>query len=362
MTTIDMFTCRSNNKSGQFPQMSESAAPQSVPAPSSEEIEHLVTLFNQCRYAEAETLARKITESFPIHGFGWKALGAIRKLQGRSAEALEPMQKAAELLPGDAEAHNNLGITLNEQDRLTEAEASYRRALEIKPDFAEGHNNLGNVLQEQGRLTEAEASFRRALEIKPDFAEAYSNLLFTMNYSTRHHPLHHLEEARIYGQMVAKKVEKSFSVWRCTSRPERLRIGLVSGDMRNHPVGYFLESVLAQIEQSRVELIAFPTHVKTDDLTIRIKPYFVEWKPLFGLNDEAAAHLIHSEGVHILLDLSGHTAHNRLPVFAWKPAPVQVSWLGYSGTTGLSQMDYLLTDEVRAVSYTHLTLPTKRIV
>jgi len=446
MTTFDMFTCRSNNKSGQFPQMSESAAPQPVPAPTSEEIEHLVTLFNQRCYAEAETLARKITERFPTHGFGWKALGAIHKLQGRSAESLAPMQKAAELLPEDAEAHSNLGVTLQEQGRLTDAEASHRRALEIKPDYAVAHSNLGNTLQEQGRLAEAEASHRRALEIKPDyaeahsnlgnslreqgrltdaeasyrraleikldyaeahsnlgnslreqgrladaelsyrraleikpdnaeahsnlgvalqeqgrltdadasyrwaleikpdFAEAHSNLLFAMGYTASHHLSDYLEEARRYGQMASRKVGERFSAWLCEAQPERLKVGLVSGDLRNHPVGYFLESILTQIDPSRIELIAYPTDHKADELTARIKPYFSAWKSLVGLSDEAAARLIHADGVHLLLDLAGHTAKNRLPVFVWKPAPVQASWLGYIATTGVTEMDYLLAD------------------
>jgi predicted O-linked N-acetylglucosamine transferase (SPINDLY family) len=123
-----------------------------------------------------------------------------------------------------------------------------------------------------------------------------------------------------------------------------LRVGLVSGDLRNHPVGYFLESMLAQIDSSRIELIAYATDYKVDELTARIKPYFSSWKSLVGLSDEAAARLIHADGVHLLLDLSGHTAKNRLPVFAWKPAPVQASWLGYSGTTGMSQIDYIIGD------------------
>ncbi|MGA9665069.1 MAG: glycosyltransferase, partial [Gallionella sp.] len=95
---------------------------------------------------------------------------------------------------------------------------------------------------------------------------------------------------------------------------------------------------------TRIELIAYPTNPVTDELTSRIKPCFAAWKPLFGLSDEAAARMIHADGVHVLIDLSGHTKHNRLPVFAWKPAPVQASWLGYFATTGVAEMDYLLAD------------------
>ena len=110
--------------------------------------------------------------------------------------------------------------------------------------------------------------------------------------------------------------------------------------------GYFLEGVLAQIDPARIELIAYPTHDVEDELTDRIRPHFKDWKPLVGKSDEEAARLIQADGVHILLDLAGHTEHNRLPVFAWKPAPVQASWLGYFATTGVAEMDYLLADKI----------------
>ena len=178
--------------------------------------------------------------------------------------------------------------------------------------------------------------FDGPFSLKPDYAEAYSNLLFTLSYIPGHHLSYYLEEARRYGHMVAKKVDVRFSAWQCAPRPKRLRVGFVSGDLHNHPVGYFLESVLSQIDSSRMELIAYPTDHKVDELTIRITPYFSAWKSLVGLSDKAAADLIHGDGIHVLLDCSGHTGKNRLPMFAWKPAPVQVSWPGYFATTGVA--------------------------
>ena len=110
--------------------------------------------------------------------------------------------------------------------------------------------------------------------------------------------------------------------------------------------GIFWKACWHILIPARIELIAYPTDPKTDALTARIKPYFAAWKPLFGLSDEKAARLIHADGVHILIDLSGHSRHGRLPVFAWKPAPVQAAWLGYFATTGVAEMDYLLADAV----------------
>lgn len=346
--------------------------------PSRDEINMLMTFFEQRRYAEGEALAKRLAARFPQNGIIWKTLGAMLNLQGKDMEAIAPLQKTAELLPKDiethinlgiiferhdrfmeaeasyrraleikpdyAEVHNSLGIILKGQDRLMEAEISYRRALEIKPDYAEACNNLGNTLKDLGQFAQAEVSYRRALEIKPDYTEVHSNLLFVLNCTNSHTPSYCLEEACRYGRMVSIKAGMRFSAWRCNPKPSRLRVGLVSGDLRNHPVGYFLEGILTQIDTSRVELIAYPTACRADELTDRIKPFLSAWTPLVGLKDEAAAHLIHADSIHILLDLSGHTGHNRLPIFAWKPAPVQVSWLGYSGTTGMPQMDYYLGD------------------
>jgi predicted O-linked N-acetylglucosamine transferase (SPINDLY family) len=196
-------------------------------------------------------------------------------------------------------------------------------------------------------MGEAEASFRRALQINPDYADARSSLLFLLNYSPDSDASLDLAEARQYGQKVSNKITARFAEWFCAKQPERLRIGLVSGDFRNHSVGYFLEGVLSHLDQASVELIAYPTCPAADELTARIKPHFSAWKPLAGLSDEAAARLIHSDGVHVLIDLSGHSRYNRLPVFAWKPAPVQVSWLGYFATTGITEIDYLIADPCR---------------
>lgn len=296
------------------------------------------------RFNDAEASYLRALKLMPGLAEAHSNLGNTLKKLGRFAEAEASYLRALELKPDVAQAHNNLGNMLQEAGKLSEAAARYHRALELQPDFAEAHNNLGNVFKDLGRLDEAEARYLRALELKPDFAEAHSNLLFALNYAPHHPVSYSLEEARRYGRMVAGKAGKRFTAWQCIPRPERLRVGFVSGDLYSHPVGYFLENVLSQIDPSRFELIAYATDNKEDELTIRIKQYFAAWEPLVGRSDETAARLIHADGVHVLMDLAGHTAKNRLPVFAWKPAPLQVSWLGYFATTGVAEIDYLLGD------------------
>jgi predicted O-linked N-acetylglucosamine transferase (SPINDLY family) len=303
-----------------------------------------VTLNDQGELDEAIACFRKALALKPDFAGAHNNLGKALKDQGKQAEAIACFKRALMFKPDFAEAYSNLGNSLMDQSKPDEAISCYRQALAFKPDYAEAHSNLGNALLAQNRLDEAISCYRRALEVEPDFPSAHSNLLFGLNYLPDQTGSLYLDEVRHYGQAIASKVNSPFTDWSCSSNPTRLRVGMVSGDFRNHPVGYFLENLLANLDPARIELIAYPTNRQEDELTARIRSRFVEWKPLQGIRDEAAAGLIHADGVHILLDLSGHTKDNRLPVFAWKPAPVQVSWLGYSASTGLAEMDYLLAD------------------
>jgi predicted O-linked N-acetylglucosamine transferase (SPINDLY family) len=288
---------------------------------------------------------RRALEIKPDSAEAYINLGVALKESGQFKAAQASYRQALKIKPDFAEAYNNLGSILKEIGQLDEAVASYRKAVELKPDYAEAHSNLGILLKDLGQHDDAAISYRKALELKPDFVEAQTNLMFSLNYIGRT-PEYCLEEAQKYGRMVSAKVTSKFTTWQCTDHPERLRVGMVSGDLHNHPVGYFLEGILSQIDPARIELIAYMSDMQVDELTMRIKPHFVAWKSLFKLSDEAAARLIHNDGVHVLLDLSGHTGKNRLPVFAWKPAPVQASWLGYFATTGVPEMDYYIADEV----------------
>jgi predicted O-linked N-acetylglucosamine transferase (SPINDLY family) len=278
----------------------------------------------------------------------WKAysnLGTALSVLGRFEEAIACHRRTLALNPNFAQAHFNLGNALNKNGRADEAIASYRRALEFEPAFAaDVHNNLGNVLSECGRSDDAATHYYAALALRPENTDSLSNILFLHQNRTDLSDAARLEDARHFGRVVAAEATGRFTSWTCTPHPERLRIGLVSGDFREHPVGHFIESVLAAIDPSRLELFGYPTISAADSLTKRIQPHFAAWKALDQLGNEAAARLIQSDGLHILLDLAGHTNANRLPLFAWKPAPVQATWLGYFATTGVAEIDYLLGD------------------
>lgn len=274
-------------------------------------------------------------------------LGNVLKEMGHLEAAEASYRHALAIKPEYAEAYSNLGNVLKDIGRLDDAAACCRRALELDPDFADAHCNLGNVLRDAGRLDDAVASYRRALACNPDFDSAYGNLLFTHNYMPDQSADMLLSEARGYGALVARQARPYASWKNVPLAGRRLRVGLVSGDMGNHPVGYFLEAVLAALASDmadRLELCAYPTYARTDSLAGRIRGNCHEWTPVAGLSDERLAERIHNDRIDVLIDLSGHTARNRLPMFAWKPAPVQVSWLGYFATTGVAEIDYLIAD------------------
>ncbi len=271
-------------------------------------------------------------------------LGNILSDLGQTDKAIKSFNQAIKIKPDYAEAYNNYGITLKELGQFSAAIKIYKKALAINPDYALGHYNLGNIYKDLGHLDLAIKGYEQALKINKNYIEAHNNRLFTFNYLTNVDAKFNLQEAKKFGTLLKKKVNDHFKTFQCSDQPERLRIGFVSGDFRTHAVGHFLENILLQLTLRKVELFAYITYPLFDDLSARIKPFFSDWKVLRGLSDDMAAKLIHEDGVHILIDLSGHTAHNRLPIFSYKPAPVQVSWLGYFATTGLDEIDYIVGD------------------
>jgi protein O-GlcNAc transferase len=337
-------------------------------------------LQQQDRIDEAIDHYRKAVQFDPDKAEYHSNLGNALQVRGRLDEAIASCEKALRLKPAYAAAHLNLGLALDQQGKHDEAISHYRQALAIRPDNSVTHNNLGNALQLQGKLAAATEhyrlalgfdpgyadahsnlggaqlaaaklnaaieSYRRALAIRPEFLEGHSNLLFALTFEQDGSASAYVEEARRYGTKVAAQATP-YTAWKARPPAEGpLRVGLVSGDFNQHPVAFFLENIVAQLDRARLELVAYPTQSREDDMTARLKPHFAQWIPLTGLSDQAAAARIHADGIHILIDLAGHTAHNRLPVFGWKPAPVQVSWLGYWASTGVPGMDYVLVDPV----------------
>jgi len=301
-------------------------------------------LRDQGRLDEAVASFERALQLCPDSPAMYNNLGNTLRDLGRPEESLQVYRKALQQDGKNVEALVNLGNGLKETGRLEEAIASYEKALLLRPELPEAHYNLGTVYQDQCRMAEAVACFRTALELKPDHAVAHSNLLMNLQYDTALTPEELLKESRAWecrqlaGATVMPPLETN------PDPARRLRIGYVSGDLRRHPVGYFLDGVLASHDREHFEVFCYANQSFGDDLTDRLRKNSDQWRAIFGWNDDSVAELIRKDAIDILIDLSGHTARNRLLVFGRRPAPVQATWAGYVGTTGLSAMDYLISD------------------
>jgi predicted O-linked N-acetylglucosamine transferase (SPINDLY family) len=304
-----------------------------------------VALQGRGKLAEAAACQRRALELKPEFAEAHTNLGIALQAQGKLTEAAACHRRALELRPDYPAAYNNLALVLQEQGKVDEAVACYQGALQLKPDYPQAHNNLATALKIQGKLAEAAACYQRALELAPDFAEAHSNCLLCQHY----HPdvtlaalaASHADWDRRHGIPLQ-------TTWRPAANDRtadrRLRLGFVSADFGRHPVGWFVVRVLEELRGHDCEIVCYSERGTKDDITARIEAAAGAWRDVQGLAHAALAEQIRADGIDILFDLAGHTAKNRLPVFARKPAPIQVTWLGYVGTTGLSAMDYLLAD------------------
>jgi protein O-GlcNAc transferase len=272
-------------------------------------------------------------------------LGIVFRGQHKLDGATALFERALAARPDFAQAHYNLGLALAERGRLDEAMARYDHALALKPDYAEAHNALGLTLMGQGKVEAAVARYRRALDRKPDYGVARDNLLLCLNYSDW--PAADIFAEHRRWDEVHGGAPPAPAVHLNDRDPDRrLRVGYVSGDFKRHSVAWFLGPLLSAHDAKAVEVYGYAEVARPDQTTERLKGLAHHWRSSVGMSDQALAERIRADRIDILVDLAGHTANNRLTMFARKPAPVQVSWLGYPNTTGLSAIDYRLVDAV----------------
>jgi protein O-GlcNAc transferase len=299
----------------------------------------------QGRLEQAVASYWKAVRIRPDHAEAYNNLGNVLSELGRFPWAVSCLRKALSLKPDYAEAAYNLGIALWKRGRPDDAEASYRRALRLKPDYAEAHQNLGNCLKDQGRLDEAIAAYRAALELKPADANIHSNLILTMLYHPGHDQVSIRDEARRWDRRYAEPLKRAIQPHDNLPDPDRrLRIGYLSPDPGGRLESCLTAPLMSNHDHGQFEIFYYANISQYDVSRERLLGHADACRGIAGLSDARAADLIRSDRIDILVDLKMHTADNRLLVFARKPAPVQVTWLGYPGTTGLSTIDYRLTD------------------
>jgi protein O-GlcNAc transferase len=246
--------------------------------------------------------------------------------------------------PEYAEILSNLGNILREQGKTHEAIEYLQIAIKIKPFYLNAHNNLGLAYKDAGQLDQAISSFLRALEIKPDYIDGRSNLMLAMVYAPNIDQRELTNEAIKYNVYLPEKLSSPHYAQAFPNPKKILHIGYVSADFRKHAVSYFIEDILKNHDATEYKIFCYYNNIVEDAVTETLKNLVPEWRPIKHLNDDAVASLVEKDQIDILIDLSGHTSGNRLKVFAKKPAPVQVTYLGYPATTGLKAIDYRITD------------------
>jgi predicted O-linked N-acetylglucosamine transferase (SPINDLY family) len=258
-------------------------------------------------------------------------------------DAVEVCARAVALAPNVAAARNNYGVALRLKGRAQEAIEQYQAAIRLDPKLSQAYGNLGNALSDQARLDEALEAYRHGLDVPA----AHSNLLyhlFCLPQSTGETILneHRAWERRHAAQLTANIRPHNND----RSADRRLRIAFLSPDLRKHSVAYFLEPILSAHDHQQFEVFCYADIVEADDFSKRMQAHADHWVQTISLPDAALAEQIRADKIDILIDLAGHTSRGRMIVLATKPAPILISYLGYPGTTGLSTIDYRITDAV----------------
>jgi predicted O-linked N-acetylglucosamine transferase (SPINDLY family) len=296
-------------------------------------------------FAAAVATYREAIRIRPDYAEAYSNLGNGMRDAGYPDKAIAAYRKAIAIKPDLAEAHNNLGNALNDLGQLDEAIAAYRAAIALKPKFAQALSNLGNVLKDTGELDEAIMAYRAAVAADPGFAAAASNLVFAVQLHPRYDAAAIAEESRRWDRQHAEPLRHLIVRHSNDRAPDRrLRIGYLSADFRNHVVGRNILPLFLQHDRNGFEITCYAHVTHPDEMTDRFQKSADRWRNIVGVSDEQAAALIREDKIDILVDLTLHLSGNRLLIFARKPAPVQATFAGYPGSTGLRCIDYRLSD------------------
>ena len=299
-------------------------------------------LYARGRYPEAFQQIRQAIAAKPNQPDDYLLLGSMFREAGHPEDARNSYRACLELAPGMVSAMICLGNLARDQRQTREARLWYERALQAKPGDPNIQNNLASILCDTGHTGEAIRLLENSLRTRPD-ALTNSNLLLTLHYDSQTTPERIASEHRAWAALYAKGIRR-LPLRNDCSATRRLRLGFVSADFKQHPVGRLAEALWRHLDREQFEVAAYDAGTRQDGLTERLRALADRWQSLQGLDDADAAELIRREAVDVLFDLSGHTAGNRLLAFARKPAPMQVTWFGYPNSTGLDAIDWRLTD------------------
>nr|WP_255461246.1 tetratricopeptide repeat protein [Mariprofundus sp. NF] len=300
--------------------------------------------YRQGKLAEAEQYLLVAVSLRPGEAMFSNHLGSVQCAQGRLDEGIATYRRAIKMNPRLADTHFNLGNALKRKGNLVQAQKAIERSLVLNPNFDGAKLNLAILFRDQGHTAKAEALLERAKQQHPNHVSIASNYLFNLNYHITDGQRLLDEHLRFAASYARRAMPSPSSYVNSPDQNRRLRIGYVSADFYRHSVAYFFEPLLRQHQRDRFEVFCYSSVLKADDVTQRLIESADVWRDVSHLPDEAVAQQVRQDGIDILVDLGGHTSIQRLLVFAEKPAPVQMTYLGYPNTTGLSSIDYRITD------------------
>ena len=319
-------------------------------------------------WGDAKRLYRRVLAVQPANARALHNLGWIAHAEGDNAAALQLIRDSLGILPDEWSFHFNLARILHQTGEFAAAGNHYERAAALNAGFSAIHNYQAILMVDRGKAREAVDCFERATAAAPHDSIAFSNYLHALNQLPGMPPATIFNEHLRFGREFARPPLAPHQAHVDADPQRRLRLGYVSGDFRDFAVAWFIEPVLAHHDHTAFEVYAYSNHRGADAVTARVRAHTDHWRSIAAVGDVQAARMIQADGIDILVDLSGHTRENRLPMFACKPAPIQVSWLGYFNTTGLSAINYLISDPVssppedtQAFVETLLRLPHSRL-
>ncbi|MGF7212262.1 putative O-linked N-acetylglucosamine transferase (SPINDLY family) [Skermanella aerolata] len=293
------------------------------------------------RLEDAAEMLRLSVDLDHEHGEALTNLAAVLNRLGRAVDAADGAKQAAALRPDHAGVLGVLSTVLASNGDYAGAEQAARRAVALSAEDSGAWIQLGNVLIDIGEVDAAAEAYGRAVELAPDNRVAAHNRLYALHLSATVGDEGLFEAIRRWGVGQSKPIV--LSGWD-RDPDRRLRIGYVSADFGQHPVGWFMAPVLPNHDPTEVEVVCYSHREVEDDLTRLLRNHCQDWVSVLGMDDRALAERIRADGIDLLIDLGGHTARNRLETFAMAPAPVQATWGGLIGTTGLPAMGWLIGD------------------
>jgi protein O-GlcNAc transferase len=303
-----------------------------------------ITLHALGRLDEAVTAYQEAIRLNPADSAYWNNLGNLYREDRLVTKALAAFEQSLQLDPSNFRAHNNLGVLFQQLGDFYKARHCFDEAIRLAPEDSSGWTNLSNLLAFEQRYVEADEASLRGIELNPGKPEPVSQRLFILAGRGDIRLRELFEAHRAFGEMFEQDLPPRPPLRHRGASGERIRIGYISADFRQHPVAYFMRPVLANHNSERFDIYCYSNYSYEDRVTASLKELPVKWRKVFGLSDNELFAQVRDDSIDILVDLSGHTSDNRLPVFIRRPAPVQVSWLGYPATTGLKSIDYFLAD------------------